>query len=687
MAEVTDVTVKKRLLIQLGIPFFAMVAFVVAAVIFGTLSFAGRLANEDSPQDPKFIAGSVSDALGSFFAEARNSVAPVLSYPANGAFSSSEEEMLRSLLSGNATILGVAYFDEGGNRVYELHKSRAKEELLSALFKGQSYVGLLKDSPDGRILFLRLDSLPYFIAVFPRTNAETQTVGAFSIALDGAPVEATLRNFTSISPSRIEIVDAKSAATLFGLSTLGANAEGSAPTQNSLRTIFENNKKDYGYILDDGTRVEGRVEPIENTAWNVLAETPGAGLPEGAGNLFVVAAIILILFVILAFVYLYVVNKNVILPLKKIEKTMHYFRTGDYSEPVKVEVENEFVSIADQLNAMSKHIENNTSERVSQLKKVLARQNTDTRLLIEKDVELREQGQKLKELDQAKSMFVSVAAHQMRTPLAAIKWAIKLVMDGDVGPVNAEQKEYLGKGYDSTTRMINLINDLLDVDKIESDRFSYVFKEEKLEGIVQGIVDDLTPISTEKGVNLIFQKESPEYPVISADQVKLRNALQNLVDNAIKYTIGGGDVTIKLRSDKDVLHLTISDTGIGIPVSEQSKVFGKFFRAKNAVRQQTDGSGLGLFIVKKIIEKHNGEIRFESKEGKGTTFFITIPGKDAGGVPLTENSDEKVSESLSNKPGHTPLDPDEKPSSKEPQKSALPEKEAPLDNSGVTSEK
>jgi len=392
-----------------------------------------------------------------------------------------------------------------------------------------------------------------------------------------------------------------------------------------MRALFNQGKKEFGYETDSGITVVSAWEKLESSDWNIVAHTFPAELTGFGITIYAIGIGSILLFLAISFIFITILNTKLIQPLKKIEKAMHFYRTGDYSEEIKIGTKNELAAIAGLLNNMARNVENNTSERVTQLKKVLDRQNTDTRLLIEKDVELREKSQKLKELDAAKSMFVSVAAHQMRTPLAAVKWAVKLVMDGDVGPVNAEQIEYLNKGYESTTRMINLINDLLNVDKIESDKFTYEFKPESLRDILQGIIDDLTPLANEKGVHLVFEHAKEKQPMINADKVKLTNALQNLIDNAIKYTIGGGDVTVKLLLAENIFKLNVSDTGIGIPISEQGKVFGKFFRAKNAVRQQTDGSGLGLFIVKKIIEKHNGTVVFESKEKKGTTFFIEIP--------------------------------------------------------------
>jgi|GEM_PF-3982925 len=625
MAEVTDVIGTKKLQVQLGIPFFILMGFVVGVLVFGTLYFGSKLGGGGGGQNPQEIAKEGSGAISSYIVQKISTLSALAEDSQSSSFDTSDEKALREALSTNRDILAIAFFDDVGREIFELHKSRIVDEALKGGLRGDLYLGILKGRSRSYLL-LSSNTTPASLYIAVPVRDDSEELSSFMVAtLDASHLSDVISIFGSDNPVKVQIVDSKSANVLLSRSSLTNVKATEGPTIEETQRLFESNKKEFGYETDSGVTVVSAWEPIEETNWNLVAHTLSGRLTKFGVAVFTGGTIVIILFAAISFLFISILNVKLIQPLKKIEKAMHYYRTGDYSEEIKVDTKNELANIAGLLNNMARNVENNTSERVSQLKKVLDRQNTDTRLLIEKDVELREKSQKLKELDSAKSMFVSVAAHQMRTPLAAVKWAIKLVMDGDVGPVNVEQIEYLNKGYESTTRMINLINDLLNVDKIESDKFTYEFKPESLTEMLQGIVDDLTPISSEKGVHLVFEHEKGKQPNISADKVKLTNALQNLIDNAIKYTIGGGDVTVKLVLEKEIYKLSISDTGIGIPISEQSKVFGKFFRAKNAVRQQTDGSGLGLFIVKKIIEKHGGTAVFESKEKKGTTFFIEIP--------------------------------------------------------------
>ena len=624
MPEVRDVTSVKKLQIQLGIPFFILMGIVIGVLIFGTLYFGSSFGGGNGGPDPQKLARDGSVAISSYISERVSLFENILNGATDVTTNPGVENTLRDTLSSNRDILTVALFDNSGNQILELHKSRASKEVLDRGLNGKSYLGVLKGRVEPYIVFSP-EITPSILAIAVPKRVSDELDMFIVVSIEGEYIESVLSSLGGGEPVKAQLLEQRTAKTIVSKSTLVGVSSVEGPTIDKVKTIFETGKQEFGYDTESGVTVVAAWEPVLGTSWNLVTHTlPGELSTVGIG-IFVAGTMAILLVAAAGFFYLSVLNAKLITPLKKIEKAMHYYRTGDYSEEIKIQTKNEFAAIAELLNNMARNIENNTSERVMQLKKVLDRQNTDTRLLIEKDVELRETGKKLKELDAAKSMFVSVAAHQMRTPLAAVKWSIKLVMDGDVGPVNAEQKEYLQKGYDSTTRMIGLINDLLDVDKIESDKFTYEFKEESLVDMLQGIVDDLTPISNDKGVNLIFDHEKDEKAKISADRVKLTNALQNLIDNAIKYTIGGGDVTVKLKAEKEVFKVSVSDTGIGIPISEQSKVFGKFFRAKNAVRQQTDGSGLGLFIVKKIIEKHGGSVVFESKEKIGTTFFIEVP--------------------------------------------------------------
>lgn len=232
-----------------------------------------------------------------------------------------------------------------------------------------------------------------------------------------------------------------------------------------------------------------------------------------------------------------------------------------------------------------------------------------------------------KVIERLKTEFVSIAAHQLRTPLSAIKWTLRMILDGDIGDISGEQKEFLDKTYNSNERMIRLINDLLNVTRIEEGRFLYKVMSQDLVEIVEKVASPSKDNAKRKG--LIFELNKPEgrIPKVDIDAEKISIVIQNLVDNAIHYTNKGGTVSISIEHNKPrkEIMVSIKDTGIGIPEEQQKRVFSRFFRAANAVRAETEGTGLGLYIAKNVIEAHNGRIWFESEQGQGTTFFFTIP--------------------------------------------------------------
>jgi len=230
-----------------------------------------------------------------------------------------------------------------------------------------------------------------------------------------------------------------------------------------------------------------------------------------------------------------------------------------------------------------------------------------------------------KTVEKLKTEFVSLSAHQLRTPLSAIKWTLKMLLDGDLGEISKEQREYIEKTYQSNERMIKLINDLLDVTRIEEGRYLYKPALTDLGTVVQSVINSFKDHIRQKGINLVFKKPDKNLPEVKMDVEKMKLAIQNILNNAVIYTHPGGQVTISLEGDKNKVEFRISDNGIGIPKDQQKRVFTKFFRGVNAVKMETGGTGLGLYITKNIIEAHGGKILFKSKEGKGSTFYFSLP--------------------------------------------------------------
>jgi len=230
-------------------------------------------------------------------------------------------------------------------------------------------------------------------------------------------------------------------------------------------------------------------------------------------------------------------------------------------------------------------------------------------------------------VDKLKSEFISLAAHQLRTPTSVAKWTIDSILKGEAGRATKKQEELLQKAYFNNERMIAIIDDLLNVTRIEEGRFLGKFAKESIEKLIDEVVQKHRETIKEKNIKVetIFPPRLSSEIEIDKESIML--AVDNLIDNAIKYTSRGGEVTIKLSCDKIGLKAQIKDAGIGIPEYQQDRVFSKFFRGDNAVKIGTSGTGLGLFIVKNIIEAHNGKVGFKSEENKGSTFWFTLPVK------------------------------------------------------------
>ena len=229
-------------------------------------------------------------------------------------------------------------------------------------------------------------------------------------------------------------------------------------------------------------------------------------------------------------------------------------------------------------------------------------------------------------LERLKKEFIALAAHQLRTPISAAQWGISKILEEKIGPLNSKQKSYLEEILQTLQRLVKIIDDLLHTTKIEEGKILEKTQKFSLEAIVDYVLSLLGSEIAKKKINLEVNKPFNPLPPIQMDVEKIKLVVQNLLDNAIKYTRESGRIVISLeeRSGKEIL-FSIKDNGIGIPEKEKERIFTKFFRAENAQKVEPSGSGLGLYVAKNIIEAHGGKIWFESKEGKGTAFYFTLP--------------------------------------------------------------
>jgi len=254
----------------------------------------------------------------------------------------------------------------------------------------------------------------------------------------------------------------------------------------------------------------------------------------------------------------------------------------------------------------------------------------------------------LRKLDNAKTEFISIASHQLRTPLTAIKGFLSLILEGTYGQINTEVRGALDKVYLSGEQLIQLVEDLLNVSRIESGRMQFTFDKGDVTDIIKELYANFTLAAKSKNLYLEIKLPEDEIPEIVMDKVKIREVVSNLIDNALKYSDKGG-VTITaeiikkgmesaprspltVNSEKgapidgDAVRITVSDTGVGIPAEEMPYLFKKFSRGKDIARLHVGGTGLGIYVAKNIMEAHHGRVWVESEgAGKGSRFIMELP--------------------------------------------------------------
>jgi signal transduction histidine kinase len=272
----------------------------------------------------------------------------------------------------------------------------------------------------------------------------------------------------------------------------------------------------------------------------------------------------------------------------------------------------------------------NLDELIVRIRKVLEEKQRFVRLRDFAD-QLEKANQELRRIDGMKSEFVSVASHELRTPLAAIKNAVQLVLKGTAGKINENQEKFLSMAERNINRLTNILNDLLNLSRIESGKIELKFENIELKGIIELTASSLRPHAEAKSIKIELEIDE-QLPEVYGDPEKIEQILTNLIGNAIKFTPEGGRILITAKplahdgkgGHGDRIAVSVKDTGIGIPPEHLDAIFEKFHQVESSLQRSVSGTGLGLAITKGLVEAHQGKIWVESEVGKGSTFTFTL---------------------------------------------------------------
>lgn len=327
-----------------------------------------------------------------------------------------------------------------------------------------------------------------------------------------------------------------------------------------------------------------------------------------------------------------ILSRTISTPIQKLKEAASLIAEGNLDTRINIRSNDEIGQLATSFNEMALRLkasyailEQRVKERTEDLQKQIQELDRTAKLLVKRDFEFLQTNELLREMDKAKSSFVSIAAHQLRTPLSGVKWSIAMLLDGDVGKITKAQKDMLAQASYAIERLVRLIGDLLNVARIEEGKFAYSFEPFHIEELCKKAFDENKKSAKIREVSLKFTSPKKPVPLVLGDFSNLSIVVENLIENAIAYNRQGGSVEIILQETPQGAKISIKDTGMGIPKSQKGLIAQKFFRGDNIVRQQIPGTGLGLYIANKILDQHQSRLDFESEEGIGSVFSFTIP--------------------------------------------------------------
>lgn len=509
-----------------------------------------------------------------------------------------QKEMLEKLMGSESAFRQLAILDEGDN------------EMMSISRQSKSVAGSLKEKAGSEVASKTKTESLFISPVY------IDTVTSEPMIVLAVPVKDIFGDFRG---SLLAEVNLKFMWELMDSMKIGEKGSAYVVDRDGRLIAFDNtslvlkgtNLSQLGEVAEFVSNATGKHDDISNVSrgingeyvvtnhshldvpdWAVVIELP---VSEAYGGLvkrilLVMGAILFLLGIAISVMVL--LSKKITGPLIQLRDAAAEIGNGNLEKHISIATGDEIHQLADTFNLM-----------------------TD---------KLKEQKEREAAVSRMKSEFISIVAHQLRTPLSGLKWTFDMVEDGSLGRFTKKQKEHFANCDKANEKMIDTINDLLDLTKIEEGRFLFNYSDTRIGDLIQESIGSLKMDLERKDLSITFRKDE-NIPTLAIDAEKVSIVVKNLLENAIKYSRRGGKIEVSLSLSKKGVVFAVKDFGIGIPKEQQDRIFEKFFRAENAASNEPNGSGLGLYISSNIIKKHGGEMWFESEEEKGTTFYFSLP--------------------------------------------------------------
>ena len=608
-----------RIGLKLLVPYF-IVSLLTLGLMVGLIYFNYSTQMDFVRQIQEEISTKASSKIDSYISTILSDLELISSNINDINNTEDNEGLIKSLMEVNPSIYEIAIVNVSGNEVSKIIRyNPAASKLLEDVSTEEIFTEVLRGEYSVGDYYMSEYQIPFMSIGFPIKDAKFNLIGAVLAEVDLSPMWNIISTIRVRDTGYAYVVDSKGYLIMYKEVTLvkrNLDLKHVEGVSNFLEK--RNGESAFETYMSFGSNVIGNWKAIKTTDWGVIVELP---LKEVYGDmlpLFIVAGLSLISSVLFVVIILTIILRKILRPLGYLQEGVLEIRKGNLDYQIQFESDDEIGGLATTFNEMTKNIVKNITER-KQVEGELRKHREHLEELV------KERTSELEEMSRHKSEFLGSMSHELRTPLNSIIGYTKLMLDGLEGDINEEQQRDLQTVHNNSKHLLELINGLLDLSKIEAGKIVFSYEAFTISDFLSEVIPGIEQLAREKGLTLTYDV-APNTGSLHADKAKTKQVLINILGNAIKFT-NEGSVKLNVSETNSDFIFSVTDTGIGIKDEDLETVFDSFKQVGPAQIAGYEGTGLGLAISKRFIEMQGGKIWAESEFGKGTTFTFTLPRK------------------------------------------------------------